>query len=219
MGELWRGGGIFLSEAHAGSTLANSSPCFHSLPMRSLKELEPITVEDYLAGEQASNVRREFIGGAVYAMAGASEEHNTISLSIASALRAHLRGKPCRVFIADLKVRLQIARTDIFYYPDVMVTCDPHDQDRYFKRHPKVLIEVLSESTDHIDRREKFLSYTQIESLEEYVLVAQDQMEVTVFRRAKNWHPEVLRQPDQPLCLASLDFSLPLRDVYEGVKV
>ena len=187
--------------------------------MRALKEMEPMSVEDYLAGEQAGNVRHEFIGGAVYAMAGASEEHNVISVNITAALHSHLRGKPCRVFMADLKVRLQTARTDIFYYPDVMVTCDASDQDRYFKRHPKVLIEVLSESTDHIDRREKFLSYTQIESLEEYVLVAQDRMEAVVFRRAKNWHPEVLRQPDQPLCLASLDFSLPLRDVYEGLKV
>lgn len=208
-----------MSEAHVASTLANSSCCPHYLSMRALKEMEPMSVEDYLAGDQVSNVRHEFIGGAVYAMAGASEDHNVISVNITAALHSHLRGKSCRVFMADLKVRLQISRADIFYYPDVMVTCDPRDQDRYFKRHPKVLIEVLSESTDHIDRREKFLSYTQIESLEEYVLVAQNRMEVTVFRRAKNWHPEVLRQPDQLFCLASLEFSLPLRDVYEGVKL
>lgn len=187
--------------------------------MQALKELGLVSVEDYLAGERVSTVRHEYIGGAVYAMAGASDDHNTISLNMATALRAHLRGRPCRVFMAEVKVRLEIARQEIFYYPDILVTCDPRDTDRFFKRHPKVLIEVLSEGTDHIDRREKFLSYTQIETLEEYVLVAQDKMEVTVFRRAAQWQPEVLRQPDQDLRLTSLEFRIPLRDVYEGVKV
>ena len=187
--------------------------------MQALKQLEPISVADYLTGEPLSEVRHEYIGGTAYAMAGASEEHNTISLNIATALHAFLRGKPCRTFVNDLKVRLQVARQDIFYYPDILVACDPRDTDRYFKRFPKVLIEVLSESTAHIDRREKLLSYTQIETLEEYVLVAQGPMEVTIFRRANNWQPEILRQPEQQLRLASLDFSLPLSTVYEGVKV
>src|SRR6266436_4707586 len=117
------------------------------------------------------------------------------------------------------KLRLRVANEEIFYYPDVMVACDPRDTDRYFKRYPKVLVEVLSESTEPIDRREKFLSYRQIETLEEYVLVAQDKMEVTVFRRESHWQPGVLRQPDQLLRMASLDFTLPLTAVYEGVKV
>jgi Uma2 family endonuclease len=187
--------------------------------MQALKELEPISVADYLAGEPLSEVRHEYIGGTVYAMAGASEEHNTISLNVATALHSFLRGKPCRTFVNDLKVRLQIAQRDIFYYPDILVTCDPRDTDRYFKRFPKVLIEVLSDGTERIDRREKFLSYTHIETLEEYILVAQDTMEVTIFRRANQWQPEILRQPEQQLRLASLDFSLPLNSVYEGVKV
>lgn len=105
------------------------------------------------------------------------------------------------------------------YYPDVMVTCDPRDTDRYFSRFPKVLIEVLSPETERTDRREKFLSYTQIETLEEYVLVAQDKMEVTVFRRANKWQPEIANKPDLQLRLPSLDFALPLSAVYEGVKV
>jgi len=81
------------------------------------------------------------------------------------------------------------------------------------------LIEVLSPDTERTDRREKFLSYTQIETIEEYVLVAQDQVEVTIFRRAKGWQPEVLRAADQSLRLSSIDFVLPLSAVYEGVKV
>src|SRR5437867_13349474 len=100
-----------------------------------------------------------------------------------------------------------------------MVACDPRDTDSYFKRYPKVVIEVLSKMTEAIDRREKFLSYRQIETLQEYVLVAQDKMEVTVFRRASNWQPEILRQPEQAFRLPSLDFSLPLKKVYEAVKV
>ena len=187
--------------------------------MQAAEELEFISVEDYLAGERCSDVRHEYIGGTVYAMAGTSKEHNTVSLNLATELRAHLRGSRCRVFMVDLKVRLEVAGSDIFYCPDLAVACDPRDTDRYFIRYPKVLVEVLSPETERIDRREKFLSYTQIETLEEYVLVAQDRLEVTVFRRANNWPPEVLRQPDQHLRLTSLDFGLPLSMVYEGVKV
>jgi Uma2 family endonuclease len=187
--------------------------------MQAAGESAGLSVEDYLGREQNGEVRHEYIGGAVHAMAGASEEHNTIAGNLFAALHADLKGKPCRAFMADLKVRLQIARTDIFYYPDVMVACDPRDTDRYFKRFPKVLIEVLSPDTERTDRREKFLSYTQLETLEEYVLVAQDRMEVTLFRRATNWQPELLRQAEQSLHLASIEFGLPLRALYEGVKV
>ena len=94
-------------------------------------------VEDYLAGELTSGVRHEYVGGQLYAMAGASSEHNIISLNVAFALRSHLRGKPCQVFVADVKVKVLIADEEIFYYPDVMVTCDPRDTDRYFKRFPE----------------------------------------------------------------------------------
>lgn len=179
----------------------------------------PLSVEEYLAGELRSEIRHEYVGGTVYAMAGTSEEHNTIAGNIFAALHAHLRGKPCRVFIVDMKVRLFIAREDVFYYPDLMVTCDPRDTDRYFKRFPKVLIEVLSPDTERTDRREKFFSYTSIETLEEYVLVAQDRREITVFRRNTQWAPEALTEAEPLLALASIGFTLPLQAVYEGVKV
>ena len=180
---------------------------------------EFISAEDYLDGEKVAEVRHEFVAGQVYAMAGASEEHNFISGNIFALLHAHLRGKRCRVFATDMKVRLYVSTTDIFYYPDVMVACDPRDTDRYFKRFPKVLIEVLSPDTERTDRREKLVSYTQIETLEEYVLVAQDKMEVTIFRRSNQWQPEIASQTEQHLRLRSLDFALPLSAVYEGVKV
>ena|ERR1051326_4618219 len=177
-----------------------------------------ISVEEYLQGEERSQVRHEYIGGNAYAMAGASDEHIAICMNLAFALRSHLRGTPCRVQMSEGKARLRVGHEDIFYYPDVMVACDPRDTDRYFKRYPKVLIEVMSESTEAIDRREKFLSYRQIETLEEYVLVAQDQIEVTVFRRAENWQQTILRRTDEVLRLTSLGFSLPLSKAYEDVK-
>jgi Uma2 family endonuclease len=179
-----------------------------------------ISVEDYLAGELKSEIRHEYIGGLVYAMAGTSTVHNIICQNLMIALRSHLRGKPCRVFMESVKQRRRIANEDIFYYPDLIVTCDPRDAEKYFITFPKVLIEVLIEvlspDTQRIDRREKPLSYIQIESLEEYILVAQDQQEVTVFRRAGNWLPEVANRPQQQLHIPSLDLTVPLEAIYES---
>jgi Uma2 family endonuclease len=108
---------------------------------------------------------------------------------------------------------------DIFYYPDLMVTCDSRDTNIYFKEFPKIIIEVLSETTERIDRHEKFQSYTQIETLQEYTLVAQNKIEVTIFRRSQNWKPEILRQPDRELRLDSMNFKTRLDAVYESVSV
>ncbi len=178
-----------------------------------------LSVEDYLSGEQLSEVRHEYIGGDVHAMAGVSKSHNDIAGSIYLALRAHLKGKRCRAYIADVKVRLQVMDNDVFYYPDVVVGCDARDKHPHFMRFPKVIIEVLSDTTERIDRREKFWSYAGIETLEECVLVAQDKREVTVFRRANAWKAEVLRGKASVLRLASLEFTQPLRDIYEGVEL
>ena len=175
-----------------------------------------ISVDEYIEGEQLSEIRHEYIGGRVYAMAGGSEAHNTISLNLASALRAHLRGKPCKVFMADMKLRLKIAEDDIFYYPDLLVTCDPSDDAKYYKTKPVVVIEVLSPSTERLDRREKFLSYQRLPSLEEYVLVDQERMRVTVFRKANCWKPEHLTAEDS-LKLGSVGFQQTIPSDYEDV--
>ncbi len=178
-----------------------------------------LPVEEYLKGEQLSEVRHEYIAGEVRAMAGASMAHNNIAGSLYSALRTHLKGRRCRAFIGDVKVRLEVLGDDVFYYPDVVVGCDPRDMHPLFMRFPTVVVEVLSETTERIDRREEFLSYTRIETLEEYVLVAQDRREVTVFRRANGWQAEVLRGETDTLRLASLEFVQPLGEIYEGVKL
>ncbi len=175
-----------------------------------------ISVADYLAGESQGEIRHEYIGGLVYAMAGASSEHNIICLNLAFALRSHLRGTPCQVFMVDLKARLSIAGEDVFYYPDLMAACDPRDTDHYFRKFPKVLIEVSSPETERIHRREKFSGYTRLETLEEYILVSQERMEVTVFRKANNWLPEIANRRDDRLRVPSLEFSLSLPAIYEN---
>lgn len=183
--------------------------------MTALPKHAPMSVEEYLAFEQGADVRHEFLGGEIYAMSGASKKHNLLALSLASALRAHLGRGPCRVFMGDVKVRVSIARDDVFYYPDVVVACDPKDNDPYFVTSPKVVIEVLSSSTERVDRREKFLSYTSLPSLQEYILLDQTAPLVTVFERGREWAPAdagtgaVFRIP-------SLDFSLPVDELYAG---
>jgi len=120
--------------------------------------------------------------------------------------------------MSDVKLRAQASGENIFYYPDLMVVCDSRDSDRFFKRFPKVLIDVLSETTERTDRGEKFLTYTQLDSLEEYALVGQDRMEITVFRRANGWKAELIARPEDVLHLGSLEFSLAMTAVYGGVE-
>ncbi len=185
-----------------------------------IPETQPhITVEEYVQGELISEVRHEYIGGQVYSMSGGSEAHNLLCGNIYSAIREHLRGGACRAFMADMKLRLSIATDDIFYYPDVLVTCDPSDNEKYFKTMPVLIVEVLSPSTERLDRREKFLSYIRLPSLKEYVMVDQEKMLVTLFRQANDWKPEFLSERHATLRLPSIDFDLTLADVYEAVTL
>jgi len=174
-------------------------------------------VEDYLRDEAAGTVRHEYIGGRIHAMAGASEAHNLISINVVSAIHAHLRGGPCKAYMADFKVRLEINREEIFYYSDVMVACQRVGVEQYYLRYPTLLVEVLSPSTENIDRREKLLNYPQISTVEEYVLIAQETREVTIHRRSEAWAPRLLTAPDAVAEFRSIRCSLPLARIYEGV--
>jgi Uma2 family endonuclease len=177
-----------------------------------------IGVDDYLSGEQSSDVRHEYLSGAVYAMAGGTAEHHQIALNVAFALRSHLKGKPCRVFVFDFKVRLETGEKDIFYYPDVMVGCDSRDTHKLYLRHPKILVEVSPESTERLDRHEKRSAYQTLESLEEYLIIAQDRIDATLFRRAHGWRPEVFSETSQTIRFDSIGLSLPVAALYEGVQ-
>jgi Uma2 family endonuclease len=176
-----------------------------------------ISVDDYLAGEETSQIKHEYSAGSVYAMAGASREHNRIAGNIYSILAQRLRAGPCQAFISDVKVRLEAMGDELFYYPDVMVGCDSRDTNRLYLRYPRVLVEVSSESTERLDRGEKRLAYQSIETLEEYIIVAQDRPEVTIFRRVNKWAPECNVGLEQSFSIKSLDLRLPLTAIYEGV--
>jgi len=179
------------------------------------------TVEEYLKLEQTSEIRHEYFGGQVFAMSGGSRQHNTITLNIASRLRSHLRGGSCSVFMADMKVRIELAnqaKNILFYYPDVIVSCDPQDQERFFLNYPCLIIEVLSPSTELTDRREKLVNYRTLDSLREYVLVSQDEIKVEVYRKDDegNWLLEILGKDDE-LRLDYVGLTLTMAEIYEDV--
>ena len=177
-----------------------------------------LSVEEYLKGEELSDSRHEYIGGRVYAMPGVTIAHNTIPLNLASTLRTHLRGGPCRVFIEGVKAHLRSIGQEIFYYPDVMVACDGRDMHRLFREYPKLIFEILSESTEKSNRFEKFHNYIQIETLEEYVLVAQDKFEVTVYRRVNNWKAELFTNPKEEVEFKSVGLRMPMSEIYDQVS-
>jgi Uma2 family endonuclease len=182
-----------------------------------LPESHPfITIEEYLRGEESSELRHEYIGGAVYAMVGASRRHNTLALNLGAALQRHLQGGPCHVFMSDVKVRLRVRGDEIFYYPDLVVACEPSDREPYYVEQPRLIVEVLSETTERIDRREKLFAYTSIPSLQEYVLVAQARSEVTIYRRRSDWAGEILCEGE--LRLETVELSIPVASIYEGVE-
>jgi Uma2 family endonuclease len=182
-------------------------------PLHARKHL--VSVEEYLAGEQLSEVRHEYIDGQVYAMVGASDRHGLIVMALSLLLGGRAREKKCQFFIADMKVRLKISGQDIFYYPDLLLSCDATDRETYFRQHPCLIIEVLSESTERIDRREKMLAYQTLPSLEEYVLVAQDERRVEIYRRRDEWQPEIVNEG--VFHIDCLDLSVSIDDVYLDV--
>jgi Uma2 family endonuclease len=173
-----------------------------------------LTVEAYLEGERHSDVRHEYFDGDVYAMAGASVEHELVAGNIFAALHAHLKGKHSRVFKDGMKLRLQAMGRDVFYYPDIMVAWNPEDRHRYFREKPKLLIEVLSED-ENKDLIEKFFVYQRLPSLEEYVVVNSDptRPEVRVFRRAEGWEPGETHH-DGEFTFRSVGLTLRVSDLY-----
>ena len=181
-------------------------------------DISHLSNEEYLQGELESEVRHEFFDGFVYAMAGAGEKHNTISLNLATAMRHKVRGTNCRTFIADMK--LFLPELNRFYYPDILLTCDPQDDHEFYKQHPCLIVEVLSPSTETIDRREKLHAYQDIPSLREYLLVSQEQQQVELYRRkddGKTWQYFLLDKIDDVLQLECLDLNMGMDEIYEDV--
>lgn len=184
----------------------------------STRETVTISPEEYIESEKKSLVKHEYRQGEIYEMAGASDSHVTITGNLFSLLRNFVRGKNCRVYIADMKLKIESLNT--FYYPDIIVTCDQRDQEfTYFKKYPKLIVEILSESTEAFDRGDKFADYRQIDTLEEYVLISQNKIQVDCFRRNEEnlWVLNPYNSKEKEVHFTSLDFSFSPTDLYEDV--
>ena len=176
-----------------------------------------LTLTDFLTWENEQPTRHEFWRGEVFPMVGARRVHGLVGLNIASALKSHLKGSPCRAFVEGMKV--QVADSALFY-PDVFVTCDAQDlkTDMVF-RNPKLVVEVLSASTQAYDRGLKFAAYRQISSLQEYLLVDPDNRRVELFRRNERQNFELIDQTGAAeLVLDSVGLRLPMAEVFDGVE-
>ncbi|OHX34243.1 hypothetical protein BJL95_03625 [Methylomonas sp. LWB] len=181
-----------------------------------LAEKLNLSVADYLQGELVSEVKYEYINGEVYAMVGVKRAHDTVTTNLIAFLHAHLRGTSCRVHSGEMKVRVQTAAADCFFYPDLHVTCSASDNEELFNSQPKLIVEVLSDATERYDRAEKFHHYRKLASLEEYVLIAQDTPRVECYRRGDAWDLQIYQQGQQAV-FQSLGFELAVADIYEGV--
>ena len=178
-----------------------------------------LTPEEYLRLEAASDTKHEYIDGEVYAMAGATDTHVTIAGNIFALLLSHLRGSGCRVYISDMKVRIE--NRNRFYYPDVLVTCDDRDRENStFKKFPSLIIEVLSDSTEAFDRGDKFADDRSLPSLQEYVLINTRKARIECFRRTKEdlWLLQFYEVKNSHFELTSIDFKGKISDVYEEVE-
>jgi Uma2 family endonuclease len=175
------------------------------------------TMDDYLAVEEMSPVRHEFLNGEIYAMAGGTPEHAALSAAVVTVLGARLRGGPCRPYSGDLRIRVRA--TGLATYPDAAVVCGEPARDPESPTHvtnPTVIVEVLSPSTEDYDRGEKRGHYQRIESLREYVLVAQDRRRVEVWFRdeAGAWQSRVHESGDD-VDLPSLHLRVAVDELYE----
>ena len=173
----------------------------------------------YLAWEAGQADKHEYVDGEVFAMAGASDAHVTIAGNLYMALRRHLRGGPCSVFISDMK--LQVAEDNAFFYPDVFVTCADTDRAQsHYKSAPTLVAEVLSPSTSAYDRGAKFAAYRKLPSLREYALVDTERLSIDLFRRDETGHWVLYpSEGGDAVEFASVGLSVPVDRVYEDVNM
>lgn len=180
------------------------------------------TVEEYLEMEEASETRHDYLDGRIFDMAGGSAEHNTIAVNLIGELRQVLKGSSCRVF--GLDHRLQDARSTLYTYPDVQIVCGepeyrPDDKRRTTLTNPKVIIEVLSPSTEAYDRGDKFARYIALPSLVDYLLVSQKSARVDTFHRQGDgtWRFSWVEGLNQTLVVEAVGVTVPLAEIYRDV--
>jgi len=182
------------------------------------RQFAAMNEDEYLAFEDHSQERHEYVAGQVFAMTGSTLRHAAITGNLFVALRTQLKGSPCRVFMTDIKLHVQ--RDRAFYYPDIILTCDPKHAELTPEQRiidaPTLIVEVLSGSTEAVDRREKMFSYRKLPSLKEYLLVSQNERLVELYRRVGDvgWE-ERIYDPTDCIDLASVDLKLSMDDIYD----
>ena len=171
-----------------------------------------LSEEDYLQSELHSETKHEYIEGHVYAMAGASRNHERIAGNVFGEIRNWLKNSPCEPFASDMKVKAG----GNFFYPDVMVVCEETHPHEYYTNCPVIIVEVLSKSSRKTDETTKRMAYFNIPSLQEYVLIEQDIVDVEICRRNKGWMSEHFFMGD-PLCFESIGLKLTVEEIYARV--
>ena len=176
-----------------------------------------VSVVEYLHDEELSDVKHEYLNGVVYAMAGGTIRHSAIGLNITSSLKSRLRGKDCRPHASDTAVNLSRNNDERYYYPDASVTCGPFDPSARVLENPVVIFEVLSPSTARIDQTEKKDAYLACESIQHYVIVEPEHVEVTIHtREADGWKLTIYNELTDVLPLTAIEVALPLAEIYES---
>ncbi len=182
-----------------------------SLPNRLINY---ISEHEYLEDEKQREFKCEYIDGEIFAMAGAGKNHQRIIFNLCGELYRYLKGTPCEAFSSDTKIRADKGRK--YFYPDVIVACESDDDSDYVES-PRIIVEVLSESTRKYDKTFKRLVYQLIPSLEEYVLIEQDSVKIEVCRKSENWAASVYLLGDD-VRFESIDLTLPVADIYQRVE-
>ena len=188
--------------------------------MSSIAARTYLTPEEYIVAERKATLKSEYLSGEIVAMSGASDTHNLITMNTSTALYNQLAERGCRVYASDMRVGISAGVS--YFYPDIAVTCDkPRFEDDVFDTliNPQVIIEVFSDSTAGYDRGEKFIRYRQLESLQEYTLISQDQVLVEHYlRQGERWILSEFSALEDVLPLASIKAELPLHQIYRFVE-
>lgn len=186
--------------------------------MASAPRLNPISVDEYLAGEEQSRTKHEYVAGRVYAMVGGTYRHNLIASNVLGELFGQLKGKPSRALNSDSRVRIDVSSRTRFYYPDVSVVCDPNQREGSFQDNPTLIVEVLSASTRRTDEGEKMEAYTTLPALNVYLILEQDEPAAVLYRRfGSQFLRETYSGTDQVVPLPGIGAELRMDSIYEAV--
>lgn len=180
-------------------------------------QFQPISVSDYLLGEQTAKRKHEYVNGVVYAMAGGTVQHSRIASNAIVTIGSQLRSGKCQVFNSDIKIRVRMSQGTRFYYPDLSVVCEPNAASDSYHDLPVVIVEVVSESTRRTDESEKREAYQSIASLCVYVLAEQSSAAHVYRRTDSGFDHEVYTGLDAIIPLPEIQCELPLKELYQNV--